>query len=1142
MTRAAMARGWMFNKDGFAFATLAGWRRAGPTDSSILVKLEPRIDTATGFQNRFADFRVHKCTPRGEEGAPLLLIEVRWTQTSLFEPVQRAIGSLRLHRGLDERLIVIENHTDGDLLGLVERLGSWRDWDGEPGPVVPTSCGLGGIFRWVEPGGIRWNLTVIPPGELGLEKVLTAWLTRLLFLDFPTAPHQTIPVQALDSMAEHVTRKLVDEVKSNLEGPGPSIRWPPLGAEGRLDSWAQFVLDPWAKLERDYHAIAARRLPRRERWSRLLRNIVFHTMTRLEKRPPLHWMGYEIPPMPLVTERTEFDAQATSAPGSQTDVWVLTGEAGAGKTTFLEMLFNTLVDRNLYAERIARQATTPIFLPLRALSKMPSNALDVNYLVEAFRESHLHIKGPIGIGENLFWHRNSRGIDASLLRPLLLEKPLRLFIDGYDYLVLHFPPGHRPLRDVIRDLDREGVSLKQVLVSSRPGFSVETAIETRDLDAVKLKSPSDEILSEFVHDWCIWVADGLSQPPPPHPFEAFKSWVISSTEAPFGGTHDASGLFRNPLLSALLLGAFLTDMIQGETHDVGPLPVMGPAIAFEQLFLRLSGVRPDVETLYSHRDRYLAWGGTDRRQLEETSFRSLVSTRERGRIRLPTGLQKSVGVEQDERLSDLPFLSSVSPGSETFEFIHEAFHEYFTASCIAWGLQSQAWPTLESPISLRMAGKRHAGVRSPLLTTTLAIGRDAFRFFLCQLGRPGLRAGVEGFLDEMFFEIEHQQYLYDAGYLDRALEELLVLGAHLGVIKTTPQEYVTIAEANDSPAASGFSERSLVVAKFVAHIWYSDQETLALSLNLMRSALRLLEDSPTKNGLTDWYRVFFLDHISNREEREDIRRELVQQIELILGGPSTWRQKPSEQTLRLAMRAAHFAGHRGNQILKRISQSFSRSPGGGVPSKSILLEECSRGEVFYSWATAFRLFVLQRAQFPNQCEEILELLSDGSWTVPAYLEILSAADPDGEIQLSETCAGPSQVVGDIGNQLRGIAEFALYRAAMKPREEFTRAAEKAVELAIDVWRRAIRMIGDSDLGETVIKYYLYLCTLQPMLKMIRQFQETETIPTTEEALKQVEDELNQLEREAGVQYRRARQLGPRNVLAFRQALKNLGVQ
>ena len=445
----------------------------------------------------------------------------------------------------------------------------------------------------------------------------------------------------------------------------------------------------------------------------------------------------------------------------------------------------------------------------------------------------------------------------------------------------------------------------------------------------------------------------------------------------------------------------------------------------------------------------------------------------------------------ESRLPDLrrlPFLEPADPrdSQRSYRFSHPSFHEYLAASHLETVFhERRQFPWMKGRLSDPARTVEIHGTRQPVFAATLSLlGPQVFQHFLSILcWHPRQReqtTDLEAFYQLVFPFLTVQQYLYDGQFLDRAKAELAECYLRLWGRDTVSLRARTVC------------------AKLYGHALYAsaddDERKRALLIfddaaTLVRERYQREEGARTK-AVWKWYLVFFLDHRLNRTGVEacgDVDRMAEAIEDLLPASLGGLGERPTSSQRLLTLRAAHFWGHRGNQVLQQI-QRFGADIHRRVDRFVSVSHAADETEEYYRRAAGFRIAVLH-ASLPAVYVSVRGLLQRDD-TQPVWLH--RPGQQDRMVSTAESLMGPMQAVGDIANQYLGRAQTCLWHWAVL---RFRSTADAAVSQALlaragqmakigrELWHWVLEQHGEQ--REQVIRYYLRIEEIDSCLAAAR---------------------------------------------------------
>ena len=960
-----------------------------------------------------------------------------------------------------------------------------------------------------------------------------------------------------------------------------------------------FMLDPWGKLTRDYVQIARLGEQQRARWSTLIGQTIRGGEDRALKLTR-RMMGSYVPPMPVnlgivrgglvVPMFRFFNSSRGTAPIGAVDgppVSILEGGSGSGKTTLIEHVYSLWTDALSIGEDLIEVRELPVFLPVERLIERQLLRADSGDAVRMLCRAALTGAREDAAGHNLVATTNTlvgAEPDGGALRALLLRIPICLFVDGYDQL----RPG---LQDAFRRfasrLKTSGVKIRRIVLTSRPDSGASNAMDWLDvltLDAPPghaasdrplvceyFVGPPDEKASEsFIEAWLVAAGTLVGTNPDHYTFAAFRKWLANG-KPPAAGTPanaaDAVDLWhsvsRSPLHTTLALIAYACER--------APAGIQTTADLFEALFFEL-------KPLPSHdaaRDLPILVADDDARAcLESIAFGMLMRPDRIVGEFTPEDVLSHVGAatgaesltvlgalldyDADPRrdasvplrwLRDLPFLVPRAAGSRSsFAFLHVSIEEYLASGHLKRFMARHLAPdglkvpdARGRPIDAGRLPIDAGGVRcTALCDIVVRLGREAFKYLVAQLRQEAHEPAGERLACHFFAacarDVGLQQYLYDTGYVDVAIDELRLLTRPLDPRRADPQDAGAAALA------------SLALQKFIGHFHYgsSDGPLVNEPLEQLSANLRSHPSSePTWAALARWYELFVQDHLFNRSSAPGNRRrfEAALPASLALRGPAA----PRPEDLLYVLRAGHYYGHLGNHNVSACDRlAADWVAGKGKIDRAAVDTQVEAGLTHYVAAIELRriaLWLTMPDLFRQQ--PMLVQTTDGCELVDRWRAATEMARDDPDVPC-ERFVGPSQAIGDIANQHCAAATlhlwqwlFALsFRHPGAAAEALSRAHVEAGRMR-QMWRlsnepqlRAIR-------GEGAIKYELYAPGLEEKLfvaESVAQGRADSKAVVLQQSDRRVRERLASLERELGLRYAIANQRVPASLRTFVQAL------
>jgi len=390
-------------------------------------------------------------------------------------------------------------------------------------------------------------------------------------------------------------------------------------------------------------------------------------------------------------------------------------------------------------------------------------------------------------------------------------------------------------------------------------------------------------------------------------------------------------------------------------------------------------------------------------------------------------------------------------------------------------------------------------------------------FFLKKLREDEHFLGIHEILFDNFV---FQQYVYDTGYLENNLKQLEKVRNHLNL------------RLNNLKG-------DVILGKMIGHGYYADRsvgikpavENMMLSHTKVVNVYQTSSERDKKVWL--WYQLFLLDHAHNLvattpdgcislENTVLTAQDLQSNIESLL--PEQLKQidfPPDPELCTYVLRAAHYWGHRGNQVsyqlLRQIPNALNR--------KNAQIEKLyEEGVKYYLLAAIFRA-VNFRLSYPKKYKDYLgDLIQEAPYT-PYWLYDWNPVNFQDSLDRFEQFTSPSQAVGDTAHQYRGIAIVQLwtylYKASQGVEKKFVRETRKVMEITFKLWEKADELLN-RNVGEKIIRYYAWTAPLETMVELIEAHSSNELLMDLGEVKRRVNEDMDRLEKEYDLAYPWAR--------------------
>lgn len=372
----------------------------------------------------------------------------------------------------------------------------------------------------------------------------------------------------------------------------------------------------------------------------------------------------------------------------------------------------------------------------------------------------------------------------------------------------------------------------------------------------------------------------------------------------------------------------------------------------------------------------------------------------------------------------------------------------------------------------------------------------------------------------LFDSFVFQQYVYDTGYLENNLKQLEKIRSHLNLKLDN-------------------LKGDVILGKMIGHGYYADRSVsreVAVK-NMVLAHKRVVTIYHTSNELDRkvwlWYQLFLLDHSHNliattpegsiNLESSILTSQALQfDIELLL--PEQLKQidsPPDPELCTYMLRAAHYWGHRGNQV----SYQLLRQIPDALKSRNLQIERLYEEGMRYYLLAAILRAVNFRLSFPKKYKEHLgDLIQEAPYT-PQWLNDWNPVNFQDSLVRFEQFTSPSQAVGDTAHQYRGIAIVQLwtylYKASHGVEQQFVRDTRKVMETTFNLWKKSDDLLN-RNIGEKIIRYYAWTAPLETMVELIEAHSSNEPLMNLEEVKRRVNEDMDRLERDHNLTYPWAR--------------------
>jgi NB-ARC domain len=401
-------------------------------------------------------------------------------------------------------------------------------------------------------------------------------------------------------------------------------------------------------------------------------------------------------------------------------------------------------------------------------------------------------------------------------------------------------------------------------------------------------------------------------------------------------------------------------------------------------------------------------------------------------------------------------------------------------------------------------------------------------FFLKKLKQNRDFLGIQ---DVLFDNFVFQQYVYDTGYLENSLERVEKMRASL------PKENI---------------KGNIVLSKMIGHSYYVNRATsMRQSIENMIVAQEFAEQSSSRVSKDKqeewlWYQLFCLDHTHNllattpegqiSLPKQELTADMLQaKVEALL--PESLRQintPPSAEISTLILRAAHYWGHRGNQISYRLFRDITNLP---FADLELLYSD---GIEYYARAAVFRLLNF-RLSCPKEYQKHLKDLMRQAPHIPEWLSSWNPENFHDHNIIFERFTSASQAIGDTAHQYRGIADIRLWGYLYKVTsgrvdQGFLKETERTIEITRALWSIAKNILKPN---EKIIKYYLWIANLETKFELVRDHYLSKPLITWDEAERRLIEDLDKLEEDYRLSYSWARKISVDQLRKFYEVIKGV---
>lgn len=358
-------------------------------------------------------------------------------------------------------------------------------------------------------------------------------------------------------------------------------------------------------------------------------------------------------------------------------------------------------------------------------------------------------------------------------------------------------------------------------------------------------------------------------------------------------------------------------------------------------------------------------------------------------------------------------------------------------------------------------------------------------------------------LQLLFSKLDLQQYLYDHNEIEKCLSQILKLNNYLN------------EGINDFHAENlkNKDKSEVILSKMLGHIYYGKRDKYKEAIENMLEALKKVvynyeKSDEEEKKIWRWYRIFLLDHIHNlinRHPYEQIQAsELESEIAQLLPERLKKLENPPEPNdFPYLLRAAHYWGHRGNQITYKISSQIATHLNNFEKQQLEALK--NQGIEYYACAVAFRVATFYLS-FPNQ--NYLSVLLQEAPYLPNWFSSWKPKDLKSNRFVFEKFTSQAQAVGDIAHQYRGIATILIWSYSQtndkQKAELILKEVSQVQKVYVHLWEQAKKQLVP---GEKLLKYYLWIISINQLIELAEKFYRGEKLPKMEKIEADVKNKI-----------------------------------
>lgn len=839
-----------------------------------------------------------------------------------------------------------------------------------------------------------------------------------------------------------------------------------------------------------------------------------------------------IPPMPLsIATKNDLGVTSTSTievfrNGSKpSTISIIEGGAGTGKSTLVEYYYVAWIDALRHTRFLSGKEEIPLILRLDSVS---------SDLIDKFDSAKK-------LYEVLSLNEHSMAI--------LKISSVCLIVDGYDSIADNADSIEK-FRKLADSFKVNGINLSRIIITTRPLYRAEFAIKAwqkilpRDVqdDSVEtrlymMEPPDDTIVEKYIKRWLAFFAGieskqerGRRQLKSELTYESFSIWLRNAfdvkgekNKTDLKKGFSAETVLKTPLLLTLVIYLYIhkknhrdhfqskSDLFETVVRQLFSLkygnrdnPTTNDLdILCHIAFAQISNPKNVLGAIYL----------TDRPWSNDSARRRTIRD-------LAAYLAHNDADGFFRRLSSFSFLD-YSEKRVCIDFVHSSFHEFLAARHLAISVADKV---KTRSVQGRLVRLNMKSTSNPNLLSNsesiLRLGRDGFGFFIgCLYGMTDRKRNLNSsdgvipanplskYFGSIVEEYAFQQYIYDAGYIDSAINELILTKDFLG----------------NSHRGEYDVNTDLLLDKLISHYYYGSKDK-----RLFNGSMSSLFELAERKSTSPWYKLFAYDHILNRLEpskdgfsvpgrNQDVStqdiKDKINVIESDYGFKiKSWKDikvQPSQYDL--CLRFAHYYGHLGNRSLGKTGD-----------------DEINSGIEYFTRAIFLRVVELRLSYGDHPLLMIKDSVSElrkntwfNNWMNRQLRKIKVR---------HEGFVGPSQAFGDIAQQYCGRCQLQLnllnrYFNSYTKRQKILRAVQSDREKTFQLWELAFK--GDDLDFSGGLKYYVYTVSLEVRMEMLKDLVNGKFPGKVDKYLKLVRDKLETAEAKIGFHYEQSATIEPR---------------